>query len=74
MATAAGADYRALVDEVHTLLSSDEPVGRRTVDRIRRELHRVEGRDPAPAADRTEARRAVARLEAVCAAREEQVR
>jgi len=59
---AAAADYGALLDELERL--ADEPLTRRTVARLRRELHRIEARDHAAPPQREQARRAVELLAA----------
>jgi len=61
---AAAEDYRALLEEAEALLASRERPHRRTVQRLRRELRRIEDRDPFPAKERAKVRRAVDRLSA----------
>jgi hypothetical protein len=63
---AAAADYRALLEEIADL--GRDPPSRRTVERLRRELHRIEARDHVGPPGREQARRAVEALAA--AARE----
>jgi hypothetical protein len=58
--TAVADDYRALLAEIDAL--GDEPISRRTVDRLRREFHRIESRDYAGAPERERAGRALERL------------
>lgn len=61
MTAAAIEDYDALLAEVDAVLSAGQPPARRTVERLRRELRRIEARDPFPAKDR---RRSIDRLAA----------
>jgi hypothetical protein len=61
MAEAAAADYRAVLDEAEHL-ASDGGASRRTVERLRRELRRIEARDHFPPAESELARHAVERL------------
>lgn len=61
---AAAEDYRALLDEAEALLASRERLQRRSVDRLRRELHRIEDRDPFPPKERAKVRRVIDRLTA----------
>jgi hypothetical protein len=60
---AAAEDYRTLLDEVEQVLAEGTP-DRRTVERLRRELRRIEARDHFAAKDRARAARAVERLSA----------
>jgi hypothetical protein len=62
---AVSAEYRELLDEVRGLRS--DTVSRRTIARLRRELHRIEVRDHIGPPEREEARRAVERLAASAA-------
>jgi DNA-binding transcriptional regulator PaaX len=65
----AAENYRALLGEAEALLASRDRPHRRTVERLRRELRRIEDRDPSPPKERAKVRRAVeslsARLDAV---------
>jgi hypothetical protein len=61
---AAAEDYRALLDEAEALLASRDRPQRRSVERLRRELRRIEDRDPFPPKERAKVRRAVDRLSA----------
>jgi hypothetical protein len=61
---AAAAEYRALLEEAESLLGSRERLQRRSVDRLRRELRRIEDRDPFPPKERATVRRAIQRLSA----------
>jgi hypothetical protein len=61
---AAAEDYRALLEEAEALLASRDRLPRRSVDRLRRELHRIEARDPFPPKERAKVRRVVDRLTA----------
>ncbi len=58
---AATEDYRALLEEAEQVLAGGNP-DRRTVERLRRELRRIEARDHFAAKDRARASRAVERL------------
>jgi hypothetical protein len=49
MTDAAAADYRAVLVEAEEILASGELPSRRTVERLSRELRRVQLRDPFPA-------------------------
>ena len=71
MTDAAAADYRAVVEEAEQL-ASDGGASRRTVERLRRELRRIEARDHYPPEEREQARRAVERLAATLAATDEE--
>jgi hypothetical protein len=64
---AAAEDYRALLEEAEQVLAEGAP-DRRTVERLRRALQRIEARDHFAAKDRTRAARAVERLSAALAA------
>jgi hypothetical protein len=64
MTEAAAAEYGSLLEETEKVLASNEPPSRRTVERLRRELRRIETRDPFPPKDRARARRAIDRLAA----------
>ena len=59
MAVAIAAEYRDLLSEAKAAQS--EPT-RRTVERLRRELHRIEARDHDAPKERDEARRTIERL------------
>ena len=59
---AAADDYRALLAEAEALLASRDRPQRRSVERLRRELRRIEDRDPFPPKERAMVRRAVDRL------------
>jgi hypothetical protein len=72
MTEAAAAEYRTLFGEAEAEMTSGERPSRRTVDRLRRELRRVQARDPFGAKERTKAQRAVERLEDALAAIEEE--
>jgi hypothetical protein len=72
MTRAAAADYEALAQEAQAAAAAPT---RRTLDRLRRELHQIEARDPFAARERTTARNAVAGLaKAVEASSREAVR
>jgi len=60
---AAAEDYRTLLEEAEHVLAEGNP-DRRTVERLRRELRRIEARDHFAAKDRARAARAVERLSA----------
>jgi hypothetical protein len=62
--TAAAEEYRSLLDEVEALLRAPGRPLRRTVDRLRRELRRIEARDPFPPRERAKVSRALGRLDA----------
>jgi hypothetical protein len=59
MADVAAEEYRTLLMEV--VAAQAEPT-RRTVERLRRELHRIESRDHVAPKEREQARRAIGRL------------
>jgi hypothetical protein len=59
MAVAISAEYRDLLSEA--VAAQSEPT-RRTLQRLRRELHRIEARDHGAPKERDEARRAIERL------------
>jgi hypothetical protein len=62
LADAAAEEYRALLEETEAMLASrDRPHGR-TVNRLRRELRRIEERDAFPPRERAKVRRAIERL------------
>lgn len=65
MTDAAAAEFGSLLDEADTLLSSGDTPSRRTIERLRRELRRIEARDVVGPRDRTKARRAIERLAAL---------
>jgi hypothetical protein len=67
MRSAVGAEYRAVVAEAR--MAQGEPT-RRTAERLRRELHRIEGRDHVGPRERDQARRAIERLVAAVDAAE----
>jgi response regulator RpfG family c-di-GMP phosphodiesterase len=71
MTDAAAADYRAVVAEAEQL-ASDGAASRRTVERLRRELRRIEARDHYPPEEREQARQAVERLAATLDATDEE--
>ena len=71
MSTAAAAAYQTVIDEADQLESS---ASRRNVDRLRRELNRIEARDYHPSRERDQARRAVDRLAAIVEAADEPAR
>lgn len=63
MSEAVAADYRAVIDAAEAAHnSSDAAARRRTLQRLRRTLHAVAGRDYFPPPERELARRAVDRL------------
>jgi hypothetical protein len=62
---AAVEDYRTLLEAIDDL-AGDSPT-RRTVERLRRELHRIEARDHTGPPEREQARRAVEALAATAA-------
>jgi hypothetical protein len=64
LTNAAAVDYRALLEEAEALLASRDSLSRRSVDRVRRELRRIEDRDPFPPKERATVRRAIQRLSA----------
>jgi len=70
---AAAEEYGALLDEAEGLLASPERLQRRSVDRLRRELRRIEDRDPFPPKERAKVRRAIERLSARVDAADEAV-
>jgi hypothetical protein len=61
---AAAEDYRALLEEAEVLLATRDRLSRRSVERLRRELRRIEDRDPFPPKERAKTRRAIDRLTA----------
>ena len=61
---AAADEYRSLLEEAEAMLASGDRPHRRTVNRLRRELRRIEERDPFPAKERAKVGRAVERLAA----------
>ena len=74
MTEAAAADYQALLEEADEVAAQSVPA-RRTVQRLRRELRRIEARDHFPPKQRERARRAMDRLTAAMhAAAEESLR
>jgi hypothetical protein len=75
MAEAASSEYRSLLEETEAVLGTRTRPSRRTVERLRRELRQIEGRDPFSPKDRARARQAVERLTTMLdAADEETVR
>ena len=74
MTDAAGEEYRTLLDEAEELLASSEPPSRRTVQRLRRELRRIQARDPFPAKERAKTQRSIERLAAMVDDVDERVR
>jgi hypothetical protein len=62
MASAIGGEYEAVAAAAEAALADDPVVRRRTLARLRRELHRVGQRDYFPPKERERARRAVERL------------
>jgi hypothetical protein len=71
---AAREEYRALLEEAEAALSAREGPERRTVERLRRELRRIEARDYFSAKDRARAGRAIDRLTAALDATSEATR
>lgn len=71
MSAATAEEYQAVLDEADEL-ASDALGSRRNVQRLQRELLRIEARDHYPPKDRERARRAVDRLLAMVDAIEEQ--
>jgi hypothetical protein len=65
MSEAASEEYAALLEETEAALAGDVTPGRRTVERLRRELRRIEARDAFPAKDRARARKSIERLAAI---------
>src|SRR5690242_16186765 len=59
---AASEDYRELLDETESVLAADNP-NRRSVERLRRDLRRIEGREHVAAKDRARVSRAIERLD-----------
>jgi hypothetical protein len=64
MTAAVAAEYDAVTAEAATARSADPAVRRRAVVRLRRELHRIQGRDYFPGPPREGARQAVETLAA----------
>jgi hypothetical protein len=64
MTYAAAAEYRAVLAEAEALVAAAVRPSRRTVERLRRQLRRVQVRDPFPGKEGVRAQRAVARLAA----------
>ena len=63
MSEAVAADYRAVIEAAEAAhLSSDDAARRRTLQRLRRTLQAISGRDYFPPPERDEARRAVDQL------------
>jgi hypothetical protein len=65
MSAAVADDYRAVLAAADDAASTDEADRRRTLARLRRELHRIGQRDHFPPPERLAARRAVNRLSAM---------
>jgi hypothetical protein len=59
MTAAVAAEYDAVAAQAATMLTADAGARRRTVARLRRELHRIQARDFFPCPQREAARRAV---------------
>ena len=59
---AASEECRALLGEIEAMLASGERPHRRTVNRLRRELRRIEEAEALPVKERVKVRRAVERL------------
>jgi hypothetical protein len=74
MDDAAREEYRALLEQADTALSAADGPDRRTVERLRRELRRIEARDYFSAKDRARAARAIDRLTAALDAAQEAAR
>jgi hypothetical protein len=72
LADAAAADYRGLLEEVGSIARTG--ASRRTVERLRRELHRIEARDHAGPPERESARRAIDELASRMSAEPERAR
>jgi hypothetical protein len=64
MTTAIAAEYKTVTSQALEARSADEATRRRVVARLRRELHRIAGRDFFPPAERDTARAAVEELAA----------
>ncbi len=62
MAAATTAEYRRLIDDATSARSEPDTARRRTLARLRRELHRVTRRDFFPSPERDEARLAISSL------------
>jgi hypothetical protein len=63
MSEAVAADYRAVIEAAEAAqVSTDAAARRRTLQRLRRSLHAIAGRDSVPPPERELARRAVAEL------------
>jgi len=62
MAEAVAGEYRQLIDSATAARAEPDPARRRTLARLRRELHRVSQRDFFPPPEREQARRVVAAL------------
>jgi hypothetical protein len=71
MTETAAVDYRAVIEEAERLVA-DGASSRRTLGRLRRELHRIEARDHYPPAEREQARRALGQLAEVLEAADEE--
>lgn len=71
LATSVAADYQALMDEIDAL--AGDAIGRRIVERLRRELRRIEARDHAGPPEREQARRAIEGLAAEVAVETDEV-
>ena len=68
MTAAIAAEYDAVTAEAAAMLTADAAARRRAVARLRRELHRIQGRDFFPCPQRETARHAVEHLAATEAA------
>jgi len=71
MSEATAAEYQAVLEEADEVASQSVPA-RRTVQRLRRELRRIEARDHFPPKERQRARRAIERLTAMMDAADEE--
>ena len=65
MASAIAAEYRAVIDDVIAAHGAEPAARRRTLGRLRRELHRIRQRDYFPPPEGDQARRAVESLAAL---------
>lgn len=68
MSASVAAEYAAVTADAHAAHASDAASRRRTVARLRRELHRIQARDYFPPPDRDTAQRAVEDLAALAGA------
>jgi hypothetical protein len=62
MAAAIAAEYRQLIDDATNVKAEPDGVRRRTLARLRRELHRISQRDFFPPPEREQAKAAIAEL------------